>query len=146
MPIFKIPWNPFDFADQGPCLQMLVMHTEDEMRLGVGLDYPKPLPITGLLDTGAHSTIISKTFARNRKLTMTNANVKATGVGGPCFCDEYACSICFPQLPGQPVIGTAKILAGAFEKEVYSGLIGRDILKFWKVDFDGRARCVTISF
>jgi hypothetical protein len=125
---------------------MLVMHTEDEMALGIGLDYPKPLPINALLDTGAHTTIISKLFAQNRKLTMTNANVKATGVGGECRCDEYACSIRFPQISGMPVIGTTKILAAEFGGEEYSGLLGRDILRFWKVDFDGKARCVTISF
>ncbi len=87
------------------------MHTEDEIGFGIGLDYPKPLPINALLSTGAHTTIISKIFARNRKLTMTNANVKTNGVGGGCLCDEYACSICFPQIPGMPVIGTAKVLA-----------------------------------
>ncbi len=140
----KIPWNPFDFADPGPCIKVSVMPTDDEMQLGIGLDYPKPLPISALLDTGAHTTIINKVLAINRKLTLTNARVRVSGVGGPCLCDEYACSVSFPN-SDLPAIGTLKILAGDFDRGPYSGLIGRDILKLWKVNFDGRSRCVTIS-
>jgi len=140
----EVPWNPFDFADPGPCIKISVMPTEDEMQLGIGLDYPRPLPISALLDSGAHTTIINKVLAINRKLTMTNARVRVSGVGGPCLCDEYACSISFPN-SDLPPIGTLKILAGDFDREPYSGLIGRDIFKLWRVIFDGKSRRVTVS-
>jgi hypothetical protein len=144
MPPLQLPWNPFDFADPGPRMQVVVMHTEDEMKLGIGLDYPEPLPVFALLDTGAQTTIINRVLAINRKLTMTNARVRVSGVGGPCLCDEYACSVSFPG-SGLPAIGAMKILAGDFERGPYSGLIGRDIIRFWKVMFDGRSHCVSIS-
>ncbi|MGA7652662.1 MAG: hypothetical protein WBQ52_11055 [Terracidiphilus sp.] len=140
----KVPWNPFDLEDRGPCIKVIVRHTEDEIRLGVGLDYPEPVAVTALLDTGAQTTIINSVLATSRKLTMTNANVPVRGIGGRCLCDEYACSISFPDsdLPG---IGTAKILARKFEEAGYSCLIGRDILRFWKLEFDARAGQVIIT-
>ena len=145
MPVLKAPWNPFDHDDRGPCIKIIVLPTEDEMRLGIGLEYPKPVAVTALLDTGAQSSIISKVLARNRKLTMTDTNISVRTVGGWCSCDEYACSISFPD-SDLPPIGTTKILAGEFDREPnYSCLIGRDVLRFWKVLFDGRSRCVTIS-
>src|ERR1700733_14176639 len=98
----NVPWYPFDFDDPGPCIKVIVRHTEDEMRLGVGLDYPDPVAVTALLDTGAQTTIINSVLAISRKLTMTDTNVPVQGIGGRCFCDEYACSIAFPgtDLPG----------------------------------------------
>jgi len=140
----KVPWNPFDWNDRGPCIKVIVRHTDDEIRMGVGLDYPEPVAVTALLDTGAQTTIINSVLATTRKLTMTDANIPARGIGGRCFCDEYACSISFPE-SDLPPIPTTRILARKFEDENYACLIGRDIMKFWKLQFDGRAKCVIIT-
>ena len=140
----KVHWNPFEWGDPGPCIKVVIRHTEDEMRLGLGLDYPEPVAVTALLDTGAQTTIIHSALATSRKLTMTDANVPARGIGGQCFCDEYACSISFPDsdLPG---IGTTRILARDFQEMRYTCLIGRDIMRLWRMDFDARARRVIIT-
>lgn len=140
----NVPWNPFEWNDPGPCLKVIIRHTEDEMELGVGLDYPEPVAVTALLDTGAQTTIIHSALATSRKLTMTDSNVPARGIGGQCFCDEYACSIRFPNsdLPG---IGTTRVLARDFREMHYACLIGRDIMRLWRMDFHARAKCVIIT-
>jgi hypothetical protein len=140
----KVNWNPFEWNDPGPCLKVIIRHTEDEIRLGVGLDYPEPVAVTALLDTGAQTTIIHSALATSRKLTMTDKNVPARGIGGQCFCDEYACSISFPNsdLPG---IGTTRVLAREFHEMHYACLIGRDMMRLWRMDFDPRNKCVIID-
>jgi hypothetical protein len=140
----KVPWNPFEWNDPGPCIKVVVRHTEDEMQLGVGLDYPEPIAVTALLDTGCQTTIIHSVLATNRKLTMTDTNIPIRGIGGRCSGDEYACSISFPG-SDLPTIGTTRILARKFEDHNYSCLIGRDIMRFWNMQFDGSARCVIIT-
>jgi hypothetical protein len=143
----KVHWNPFEWGDPGPRIKVVIRHTEDEIRLGVGLDYPEPVAVMALmalLDTGAQTTIIHSALATSRKLTMTDANVPARGIGGQCFCDEYACSISFPNsdLPG---IGTTRVLAREFKELHHVVLIGRDIMRTWKMDFDPRAKSVIIT-
>lgn len=122
------------------------MPTDEEMRIGreIGLEYPTPHPVTALLDTGSPFTIVSKVFAKNRKLAITNRNVPIRTIGGSCLCDEYSCSISFPD-SNLPTIEILRIRAGEFNREpYYSCLIGRDVLRNWKIQFDGRARLVTI--
>lgn len=136
-------WNPFEWGDPGPRIKVIIRHTEDEMRLGVGLEYPEAVAVMALLDTGAQTTLIHSSLATSRRLSMTDANVPARGIGGQCFCDEYACSISFPDsdLPG---IGTTRVLAQEFREMHHSVLIGRDIMRLWKMDFDPRAKHVII--
>ena len=146
MPVLKVRWNPFDQDDPGPCIKIIVMPTEDEMRLGAfGLEYPKPIAVKALLDTGAQSTIINRVLARSRKLALTATKVPVRTIGGSCFCDEHACSIAFPG-SDLPRIGTTRILAGEFDREpYYSCLIGRDIIRNWSIQFDGRSGFVAIA-
>lgn len=147
MPLVKSAWNPFDPDDPGPCIKVIIMPTEEEIRLGgeIGLEYPEPLPITALLDTGSPFTIVNRVFARNRKLKLTNKNVPIRTIGGLCYCDEHSCSIYFPD-SDLPKILVARILAADFEREPnYSCLIGRDVLRNWNAHFSGPSRCVTIT-
>ena len=72
---FEVHWDPFDAADPGPCLKVVVMNAYDYIEAGraIGLEYPEPHAITALIDTGSPFTIISKTFAKNWKLVQTGA-------------------------------------------------------------------------
>jgi hypothetical protein len=147
MPTFQVTWNPFDQADLGPCMKAIVMNTDDTIEAGraVGWDYPAPHAITALLDTGSPFTIVSRIFARNRKLFLTNAAVPIRTIGGDCLCEEHSGSVSFPD-SNLPRIETMRILAADFNREpFYSCVIGRDILKYWNVRFDGRAKCITIK-
>lgn len=146
MPL-TVRWNPFDPDDFGPCIDVIVMPPDVEMDAGrtIGLDYPKPLPIKALIDTGSPFTIVSRVFAKNRKLRLTNPKVPLRTLGGSSVGDEHCCSMSFPEsdLPRIEVMG---IVAADFNREpFYSCLIGRDIIRTWNIQLDGRFGCVTIS-
>lgn len=144
---FEAHWDPFDQADPGPCLKVIVMNAFDYIEAGrtIGLEYPQPHPITALIDTGSPFTIISKTFARNWKLVQTGARSPMRTMGGDFLADEYSGSISFPG-SNIPSIGTLRFRGADFNREpYYSCLIGRDILKNWDIRFDGRARRLTIT-
>lgn len=147
MATFDLFWNPFDSADPGPCLKIIVMNTYATIEAGraIGLEYPGPQAITALLDTGSPFTIISRTFAKNWKLFQTNAGIPIRTIGGDCLCDEYCASISFPG-SDLPLIETLRIRAADFHREpFYACIIGRDILRNWDIKFDGRAKCVRIE-
>jgi hypothetical protein len=140
----NVPWNPYEWGDPGPLIKVIVRHTEDELRLGVGLAYPDPVAVMALLDTGAQTTVIHSALALSRKLTMTDANVPARGLSGKCFCDQYACSISFPN-SDLPEIGTTRVLSSEFNEMHHCVLIGRDIMRLWRMDFDPRAKHVIVT-
>jgi hypothetical protein len=142
-----VKWDPFDQTDPGPCIKIVVANTDDTIEAGsaIGLEFPAPQAITALLDTGSPFTIVSRTFARNRKLFLTNPATPIRTMGGDCMCEEYSGSVSFPD-SNLPSFETMRLLAADFNREpYYSCVIGRDILRHWNVRFDGRAKCVTIA-
>jgi hypothetical protein len=60
------------------------------------LEYPQPLALRALLDTGAAVTVVSRTFARNWKLFQTNEAVEIRALGASHKCGEYAAAVGFP--------------------------------------------------
>jgi hypothetical protein len=146
MPL-KLSWNPFDPNDPGPIIRVVVMPPESEMEAGraIGLEYPTPVPIMALIDTGSPFTIINKVHATNRRLRLTNPNVPLRTIGGRSIGEEHCCSLSFPEsdLPRIDVMG---IVAAKFSREPsHACLIGRDVIKHWNICFDGRSHTVTIS-
>lgn len=97
-----------------------------------------------LLDTGASVTVISKTFANYCKLFQTNEGSEITAIGATHRCGEHAGAISFPDTNLRPV-DPIRIISVDFAKERnYAILIGRDILRNWVINFDGRSKQVTI--
>ncbi len=140
-------WNPFDQSDPGPCIKVIVTNSSETIDAGreIGLEYPEPHAITALVDTGSPFTIISRTFAKNWKLFQTNVAVPIRTLAGDCFCEEYRGAISFPD-SCLPTIQAMKIRATDFNREpFYSCIIGRDIIRYWNIQFDGRRKNVRIS-
>jgi hypothetical protein len=123
------------------------MNSSDVIEAGraLGLEYPKPLRMRALLDTGASVTVISKTFANHCKLFQTNEGSEITAIGATHRCGEHADAISFPGTNLRRVDPT-RIVSVDFPKERhYAILIGRDILRNWVINFDGHSRRVTIT-
>ena len=108
-----------------------------------GLELPNPLRVSALIDTGASITVINPKLAESRKLQMTGS-VTLSAAGNRAKYPAYVASLSFPgtslrsfeliqvvgcQLPQQPI----------------SCLIGRDILRRWRITYDGRNATVKIS-
>jgi hypothetical protein len=147
MATIPLPWDPFSQLDPGPCIKILLANTDETIEAGraLGLEYPTPLPITALLDTGSPFTIVNRVYAQNRKLTVTGAGTQIRTLGGRAKCGEHSGTVSFPDTALKP-IETLRILSRDFEEERhYSCLIGRDVLRHWKITFDGHSRLFTIT-
>jgi hypothetical protein len=139
----RVKW---DAGYPGPCIDVAVTNSRHvvEARPDIGLEYPEPFKMKALLDTGAAVTVISRTFAMHCKLYQTGVTEIKT-LGALQKCGEHAGAISFPGTSLRP-IDPIRIISADFIKEPYHAcLIGWDILRNWKITFDGRANCVTIS-
>jgi len=143
----ELKWDPFDQTDPGPCIDVIVMNSHDVIEAGrsIGLEYPGPLPMRALLDTGASVTVISRVFADYCKLFQTSEGSEITAIGATHRCGEHAGAISFPGTGLRP-LDPVRIVSAVFAKErYYACLIGRDILRNWVLTFDGRSKRVTIT-
>jgi hypothetical protein len=123
------------------------MNSSDVIEAGhpLGFEYPEPLRMRALLDTGASVTVISKTFANYCKLFQTNEGSEITAVGTTHRCGEHAGAVSFPGTNLRS-FDPIRIVSVDFVKERnYAILIGRDILRNWVITFDGRSKRVTIT-
>jgi len=142
-----LEWNPFGSGDPGPLIDVIVMNSQDVIEAGraIGLEYPPPLKMKALLDTGASVTVISKKFAEHCRLFQTNEGSEISAIGAIHHCGEHAGSVSFPGTKLRP-FDPIRIVSAVFAKERhYAILIGRDILRNWKIAFDGRSKRVTID-
>jgi len=94
----ELNWDPFNQTDPGPCIDVLIMNSRDviEAERAIGLEYPGPLPMRALLDTGASITVISRVFADYCKLFQTNEGSEITAIGATHRCGEHAGASVFP--------------------------------------------------
>ena len=140
-------WDPSDLNDPGPCIDVIVMNSNDviERWRALGLDCPEPLPMKALLDTGASVTVISRTYANHCKLRQTNEGSEITVIGGIHRCGEHAGAIGFPNTDLKSFDSIRIRSVDFFKQPYYAILIGRDILRHWKITFDGPSKCVTIN-
>jgi predicted aspartyl protease len=123
------------------------MNSRDVIERGraIGLEYPEPIKLRALLDTGASATVISKTFANHCRLFQTNEGSEITALGGTILCGEHAGAISFPGTNLRS-FDPIRIVSANFVKERnYACLIGRDILQSWRITFDGCTKKVSIT-
>jgi hypothetical protein len=140
----ELNWDPFDQSDPGPCIDVAVMNSRDVIEAGraIGWEYPGPRPMRALLDTGASITVISRIFADSCKLFQTSEGSEITAVGhtlrmrGACGCYK---------LSWQQVAATGPHTDRFPKARDYAILIGRDVLRNWVINFDGRSKRVTIT-
>jgi predicted aspartyl protease len=140
-------WNPLDQNDPGPCIQVVLMNSPDVIERGraIGLEYPEPRELRALLDTGASVTVISKKFASYCRLLPTSESSEITALGGTVLCGEHAGAISFPGTNLRS-FDLMRIVSADFVKERnYACLIGRDILQYWRITFDGPAKRISIT-
>ena len=143
----ELRWDPADPRDPGPCISVVVMNSRDILEAGraIGLEYPEPINLRALIDTGAAVTVISKVFANTCRLFQTNEGSEITAVGSIVHCGEHAGTISFPETNLRP-FESIQIRSVVFIKEPnYACLIGRDILRNWLITFDGRGKRVIIE-
>jgi len=143
---FEFKWDPSDPSDPAPCISVTITNSLDVIHAGrgIGLEYPGPLRVRALLDTGASVTVINRVLAESCKLFQTSEGSEITAIGATHRCGEHAGAMSFPDT-GLRSLDPIRIVSAVFMKErSYACLIGRDILRNWTVTFDGRSKRVTI--
>ena len=143
----ELRWDPSDPKDPGPLIDIVIMNSPEVIAAGrlLGLEYPEARPLKALIDTGASITVISKTFATFCKLFTTSEGSEVRTLGGSYRCGEHAASVSFPNTNLRS-ISSLCVFSGDFIKELhYACLVGRDILRNWRITFDGRGKLVTIE-
>lgn len=130
--------SPSKLLLEGPHIQVLISTTRPELDEGraIGLEF-RELPIHALIDTGAALTVINPQIATTCKLLQTDWN-QVTAVGGLAGrYPAYAAAMAFPgtDLPDFDVIRV--VACPIIEQPFFSCLIGRDILRKWRLTYDG---------
>jgi len=143
----QLRWNPLDPGNPFVCMDVIVANSGAyiERQGEVGFEFRKPVTLKAMLDTGASFTVISKIWARNCKLFQTGPDTKRTVLGGTIDCGDHAGSISFPgtNLRGYDPI---RIVSADFHMERnFACIIGIDVLRKWKITFDGESKLVTIE-
>jgi predicted aspartyl protease len=101
----------------------------------IGLEFPQPIQIRALIDTGASLTVVNPEVAQSRKLRHTGfANIVAAGGSGRY--PEYAAAVTFPE-SGLRGFDSIRVVACPIVRQPVSCLIGRDILRYWSMTYLG---------
>ena len=138
MPVVSTIMDP----NLGPVLNVLIGF-DPNYRSGAPLTLP-PQQLRALLDTGAAISSIDERLARTLNLTVVNS-VKQTGIGG-----EVECDVCLAQIevPTLQVVfnGRFATLPLSEEGHPYSAILGRDILRHFKMQYNGPAGTLSIDY
>lgn len=141
----QLSFNPIVLQRDGPCIRIEISAPSFEVNEGrlVGLEFPPPLDINAVIDTGASMTVVNPEVAATCKLRATGfATVASIEKFGKY--PQHAAWIRFPgtnlkNFDGIPVI------ACRVSKQPYSCLIARDILRHWVLTYDGKRGIVSID-
>jgi predicted aspartyl protease len=134
----RTAWRPdkTTLLTQGPHIEVVISRAEPESRQ-TRTDERRGLAIRALIDTGASVTIINPQIAETCKLVQTDW-VNITTVGGVTGqFPGYAASLSFPgrDLPALEIVRV--VACPIIEQRFFSCLIGRDILRRWRLVYDG---------
>jgi predicted aspartyl protease len=146
MTVVSLPDSSTELLQHGPRIRISISAPQMEIEEGraVGLDYPPPLLLTALIDTGSSLTVLNPEVAVSCKLRPTGiAKVSAAGAVGRWV--EYAATISFPD-HGLKRFELIRVVGCPLPlQERSSCLIGRDLLRRWFFSYDGKTGNCTIE-
>lgn len=140
--VLSVP--PLTLQQFGPIIKVKIAHTQLELEEAktLGFEFPRVLPVNGLIDTGAAVTIINPELAKTYKLHYTGpARIRTAGHLDTY--PEYAAAVSFPDRDLQD-FEVLRVVACPLASAEMSCLIGRDILRHWEMRYNGQTGHVSI--
>ena len=154
MPIFSRFWinqqtgtaDPERLRQHGPALQAEISIPSDLEDSLQRRGAQSPLPRTGLalIDTGASITAVDQQVLAGLGLTPTDLTQVATP-GGVAQQPMYSCNISFPGTP-IPTLSFNVVIGSNLAPLGFSVLIGRDVLRFFQIVYNGVEGMWTLAF
>lgn len=132
---------------QGPALQVeIAIPTELAALLQqASLSIPPPHIGVALIDTGASITSVDEAVLRGLGLSPTSVVTVATPSAAQVRQPVYACVLSFPGTP-LGAIPFHEVVGSQLSGLGFSALIGRDILRFCQLVYNGPEGFWTIAF
>ena len=145
MPIVDLSRPPDELKLHGARVRISIAVSvmEREELDAVGLQQPAPLAIAALIDTGASITVINPEVAQRCGLRRTG-QVRVSAVGTTGDFPEYSASLLFPDSPLHG-FETIRVVACKLVGQPVACLIGRDVMRRWKLSYDGRSGAVQVE-
>jgi hypothetical protein len=143
----QISWDPYHSENPFACIDVLVGNSKAllDQQGDLGFEFRQSVQIKALIDTGAGPVLISRTYARHCKLFQTRPDSEIRVIGGSIKGGEHAGCISFPNTTLRSY-DPIRIVSGDFYGERhFSCLIGIEILRYWRLTFDAKAKMVTIN-
>ncbi len=138
--------SPNELQQYGPRIRISISAPQMEIDEGraVGLEYPPPLELFALVDTGSSLTVLNPEVAKTCKLRATGMEqVSAAGAIGRYV--AYAATISFPDHNLERVELIRVIGCPLPLQQMWSCLIGRDLMRRWLFSYDGTTGDCTIK-
>ena len=133
-----------ELQQEGPRIRISISAPQEEIEIGgaFAIEYPEPLSVVALIDTGASLTVINPELVQSCRLTQTGFT-KISSAGNIGDFPTFAAHIEFPghNLRGFEII---PVVACKLPQQSISCLIGRDILRRWRFTYNGRTGEVSV--
>jgi len=129
---------------RGPIVDVEIFASEQSfLRHKNGEQSIPGLKTTMLVDTGSNISGLRRSLIENLQLPMYHEKVMIDGAGGMFSLDRFRCVI-YMGIFGQKAL-PIDIVEGDFEQSEYDGVLGRDVLRHCKMEFDGPSNAFRLS-
>ncbi len=137
MPALELRFNAEELRANGTRIQVVIgPSTLEVQELGsTGLELPREISISGLIDSGASITVINPQVARTCGLRQTGFAL-VSAAGSSAEYPEYAASLAFPN-SNLKRFDIVRVVACQLPHQPIACLIGRDVLRRWNFQYDG---------
>lgn len=138
----------------GPIITTSLTITEEHRNAlaAAGAPIPSPVSCRFLLDTGADGCVVKHEIAVQAGLKLINANAQLHGVGVDTTGKVYIGRVLFG-VASRVVDGAAhhihvdtQVMSGDLHSALFDGLIGRDVLQYFALTYDGKTGRVTMKY
>jgi hypothetical protein len=152
--ILEFDFGPGVLAYHGPIIttNLTITQAHQDALVAAGHPVPARVPCRFLIDTGADGCVVKHDFATRAGLKLINANAPLHGVGVDTTGKAYMGRVLFGT-HSKVVAGAqhlmsvdTQVMAGDLKTTQFDGLIGRDVLKHFRLTYDGKTGRVTMRY